>query len=321
MGFMAKKVGYLTGAVAVMTLLVGCVSTTNRQSEIYSTGLFNKKPHMKSVVAVMALENKSGFSGKWNLGEGVADLINAELLDSSKVIVLERQNLNDVVGELAWQGNNLFRPEGRVEKGRLKNAEFLIRGVITDFTVTGDSSGWFSTDAASLKAGSSKARVAIAVKLYEVGSGEVISVVKADAKSSAGMFGARINYKSVAFGGDSYFRTPLGKATEKAIARAVKQILEDLPVRDWQPRVAEVAADMIYINGGQNVRLKPGSTFLVRESARPITDPSTGNVIDLIPGKAIGRLEVMAVGESTSQARITAGHATRGDYLEAVELP
>ena len=30
------------------------------------------------------------------------------------------------------QGQDLFRREGRVERGRLKNAKFLIRGVVTD---------------------------------------------------------------------------------------------------------------------------------------------------------------------------------------------
>ena len=305
-------------ATAGIMFLTGC-TTRDRQSDVYSVGLLSSTPRMKAVVAVMDFQNKSGFSGKWNLGDGMAELLNAELLESSRVIVLERQNLRDVIDEINLQDNDLFRPEGRVERGRLKNAQFLIRGTVTDFTVTDDVSGWFSTDAFKLRAGSSRARVAIAVRVYDVENGEVITTVKADAEASTGGFGGAVKYQEVAFGGDSYFRTPLGKATEKAIAKAVKKILVALPARDWQPRVAETRGDIAYINGGQNVGIKVGQLYIIRESGRPITDPATGTVLDIIPGDVLGKLEITTVNETAAQARITEGRATRGDFLEPVK--
>ncbi len=296
----------------------GCATSSDRESAVYSVGLLSSTPRMKPVLAVMDFENRAGFTGQWNLGDGMADLLNAELLESSRVIVLERQNLGDIVNEINLQDSELFRPEGRVERGRLKNAEYLIRGTVTDFTVTDDVSGWFSTTAVKLRAGSSRARVAIAVRVYDVANGEVITTVKADAEASAGGFGGAINYKNVSFGGDSFFRTPLGKATERAIAGAVKKILVDLPAREWRPRIADVSGDTVILNGGHNVDIKTGQVYNIREPGRSITDPATGNVLDTIPGPILGKLVVFHVTKTTAQARLAEGAGSRGDFLELI---
>ena len=304
---------------AALAALTGCATSNDRENDFYTVGFFSSTPKMKPVLAVMDFENRTGFSGKWNLGDGMADLLNAELLESSRVIVLERQHLTDIVDEINLQDSDLFRPEGRAERGRLKNAEFLLRGTITDFTVTDDNSGWFSTDAFKLRAGSSKAQVAIAVRVYDVANGEVISTVKADAEASAGSFGGAVKYKEVAFGGDSYFRTPLGKATERAIASAVKEILLDLPVREWTPRIAETRGEFAFLNGGENVGLESGQVYSIREAGRPITDPATGNVIDIVPGSVLGKLVVTTVTETSAQAKILEGAGERGDFLELIK--
>ena len=41
------------------------------------------------VVAVTNFENRSGFTGQWNLGSGMADLLVAELMDSGQFTVLD----------------------------------------------------------------------------------------------------------------------------------------------------------------------------------------------------------------------------------------
>ena len=85
---------------------------------------------VKPVVAVSDFENLASPPAQWNLGRGMADLLITELLDTEKVTVLERKDLGDVVGEIVLQGKEIFRKEGRVERGRLKNAKYLLRGVM-----------------------------------------------------------------------------------------------------------------------------------------------------------------------------------------------
>lgn len=245
----------------------------------------------------------------------MTDLLVDRLLATEEVIVLERRGLGDVMEEIVRQGQNLFRPEGRAPRGRLQNAQYLIRGSITDFTVTGDSSGWFGSGKSGVRGGRQEARVALALTLTDVATGEILASVRAEQTATAGFFGAGVQYSGLAFGGDSYFRTPLGRATERALDEAVRKVLGAIPKRPWEPRVAEVLDGQVIINGGRNVGLRPGMIFEVRGEPREITDPVTGNVIDVVPGPAVGRIRVTAVKEFASQAELIDGSAKRGNVL------
>ena len=299
--------------LGALLLLCSCTSPSGSGRGFFGGG----GPVTKPVVAVMDFENKASFSGQWNLGQGMADLLVAQLMETERVVVIDRRNLRDVVGELNMQGQDLFRPEGRAERGRLLNAQYLIRGAITDFTVVGDASGWFGVkDRAVVKGRGEKARVALVISVYDVASGQVLSSVQASGDASAGGLGAQVNYRQLSFGGEAFSRTPLGKATERAMERAVKRILYEVPARPWEPRVAEVEGSEVVINGGVDVDLEPDMVFVVRDAPRAVTDPVTGNVIDVKPGKVSGRIRVHTVKETASYGVLEEGTARRGDLLE-----
>ena len=121
------------------------------------------------------------------------------------------------------------------------------------------------------------------------------------------------------FGGESFKRTPLGKATEQAMARVVNELIDVLPVDYWHPLVAECDGGVVVINGGENVGLRPGDQFIVREKPRFVTDPANGNVIDTITGKQQGRIQVQKVNRLSSTAKLAEGTAGRGQVLEPVK--
>lgn len=271
--------------------------------------------YAKPVVAVSEFENKSAFSGPWKIGAGMTDLLVERLLATEEVVVLERRALDNVMEELNRQGKNLFRLEGRAPRGRLQNAQYLIRGSITDFTVTGDSSGWFGSGKTGVRGGRQEARVTLAITLTDVATGEILASVRAEETATAGFFGASVQYSGIAFGGDSFFRTPLGRATERALDEAVRKVLGAIPKRVWEPRVADVMDGQVIINGGRNVGLRAGMIFEVRGESREITDPVTGNVIDVVPGPSVGRIRITAVKELASQAELIDGLAERGNVL------
>jgi curli biogenesis system outer membrane secretion channel CsgG len=273
---------------------------------------------VKPVVAVAEFEDLSGFKGSWNLGEDIADLLVADLLDTERMTVLERKEIQDVVGDLVRQGQELFRKEGRTEKGRLKNAQYLVRGTITDFSETTKASGGFRAPVARIFGGGARARVAIAVTLSDVATGEIISSIKAEKRVSTDGSGSETKYRGVAFGGDAFFRTPFGQATEAVMAKTVARILRDLPVEYWQPRVAEGGADEVILNGGANVRVRVGDEFRVRDAGREVTDPVTGNVIERVPGKTVGRVRVTEVNPESAHAVVLEGAPERGQVLEPV---
>ena len=303
--------------VLLAVMLGGCTHFVD-QRQVRNRPRYGAGLRFKPVVAVDEFQNRSGFSGQWDLGSGMSEMLTTQLLESDEFIVLERRNLDSVLGEIIRQGQELFRSEGRVQKGRLKNARYLISGAITDFTVVGDASGWFGYDGkAEVRGGGKKARVSLHLRLTDVQSGEVMSSVSASATASSGWFGAAVNYHKIAFGGDAFFRTPLGRATEEAIADAVRDIARDLPREYWVPRVADAGVDMVVLNGGENVGVKRGDRFVVMERGREIMDPVTGNLIEQFPGKVLGRVEVTDVKRLASHAVILEGTCFRGALLEA----
>ncbi len=273
---------------------------------------------LKPVVAVTDFENKAGFTGKWKLGEGMAELLITQLMEREDVIVLERQHLQDVIGEILLQGKELFRPEGKVKKGRLKNARYLIRGSVTDFTVGADASGWFNSPSVSIWGGGNRARVTINAYITDVESGEIIDSVEADGKVSRFALGGNVDYKAVAFGGRAFFNTPLGRATKEALREAADELVGSIPIEYWQARIAEAGPDRVILNGGADVGLEPGDQFAVRGEGRVVTDPVTGDVIDRRAGPVIGRVEVTAVRPSAAEGVLLEGRARRGDLLEPV---
>ena len=92
--------------------------------------------YVKPVVAVESFDNRAPFPLKWNLGDGMADQLLGSLARSGRVTIVSRSALPAVFQELNMQNDPRFRSEGRATPGRLKNAQYLVRGTITDFTHT-----------------------------------------------------------------------------------------------------------------------------------------------------------------------------------------
>lgn len=267
------------------------------------------------VLAVADFENRANFRGYWQLGDGFADMLVTQFLKRGDVVVLERHDLNDVLKELDLQQSAVTRKQGKSKYGHLKNVEYIVRGVITDFTVTGDASGWFSNEDVRVRGGRSKARVSMNIKVVDVETGQILTSIESSGKASSGYFGGTVNYKSIAFGGEAYYRTPLGMATREAMDKALSRLMKTLPKKEWQARIADVTGDVLIINGGKNVKLEPGTLFTAYTEGREISDPVTGNVIHRYPGQAIGRLVVTEVYEQSAAARVTEGRVKKDALL------
>jgi len=313
----ALLVRYMIPVCCLAVVLSACTTVMDDRGAV-AEPRYGSPVLLKPTVAVTDFENRANFSGRWKLGHGMAEMLTTELLDTGRFTVLERERIDGLLDEILRQGKKLFRPEGRIEQGRLKNVRYLISGAVTDFTVTGDVSGWFGVKQAKAKGRGSIARVALNVKIIDVESGEIISSVQTDAKASTGFFGAAINYKKMSFGGEAYFQSPLGRATRSAMRKALKRMLKELPREYWQPRIAEAGPDEVVINGGENVHLKEGVVFAVRDKGRDITDPISGNVIETVPGKVIGKVQVSEVKRRSARGIILDGKAYRGCFLEPV---
>ncbi len=271
---------------------------------------------IKPVVAVTDFANETGFSGQWKLGRGIPDLLVSELLATDRVIVVDRRQLNTVVSKIMRQGRDLFRKENSVEHGQLKNARYLIRGVIADFNQTKSASAWFRSSKAGAGIRGACATVMINLSIIDVETGEILCSIPAEGDAKASSKWVKFDYNNTSFGGEVFFKSPIGKATREAIRQAVFLIIQKIPFDIWKPRIAAALPDYVVVNGGRNVNLNEGDIFDVREESHPVTDPNTGNVIGRTPGKIIGRIRIISINETTSDGVVLSGEAGRGHYLE-----
>lgn len=271
------------------------------------------------VIAVTSFENRSGFEGQWRLGDGMSDLLVSELVATKKFNVVEREQFGRIVEEIERQRNPLFRPEGRTQIGRLKGAHLQIRGVINDFSQGGGSSFYVAMRKLVFGGRGYTARVSMTLVLIEVESGQILDSVQSSGTARARQAYLASSYKDVAFGGDVFFRTPLGVATREAIEDGVKAIMKAMPKEHWKPMIATVQGRSVIINGGADRCIKVGQMFIVRRPAEPVTDPGTGDVLDYLPGAKLGTIRVISVGEKLSQAVVIDGsNFSRGQPLESV---
>jgi curli biogenesis system outer membrane secretion channel CsgG len=273
-------------------------------------------------VAVASFENRSGFEGEWKIGDGMADLLVSELVKSRNFIILERGRLDSVVNEIVRQRDKLFREEGKVPAGRLKNAEYLVRGVINDFSQVEGGSLWVGIRRWLLGGGGYTARVAMTLTIVDVASGQIIDSVQCEASARARTAFMEINYKQIKFGGDQFFKTPLGIATAHAMRSGLIGITQKMPRRYWKPMIAEVTDRIIIVNGGLNRNLEVGQRYIAREAGKPVTDPATGDILQVVPGRAVGIIQITEVNETIARATAVSGAGfARGQHLESTPTP
>ncbi len=273
---------------------------------------------VKPLVSVAEFTNESGFKGSWKLGRDLSDLLMMELINSQRLIAVDRKSLGDRLSAISRQGHNLFRQEDASAPEGQKNARYLIRGIISEFTQTGSSSAWFKATSRAAPAPAERALVLIKLTVIDLESGEVISCQVAEGIIKVSAQWRRFDYSGVPLGGELFFKTPLGRATQQAITAAAQRIIRDIPYATWQPHIADATAASVLINGGENVGVREGDLFNIRAANRAVSDPSSGNIIAQAAGEIVGQIRITEVYSSTAAGIVLSGHPSPGLRLEKV---
>lgn len=269
-------------------------------------------------IAILDFENKAHFPYRWNLGQGIRDRLVDELVNSRRYTVLNRADIQDVMNELEMQKSSKFRKEGRLNKGRLKNVKYLIKGAVTDFShVAGGSLRGFIKN---FGMGTSGQMAVVSVTLYvtDVETGEVVVSRSFSDNVWAGDVDFAATYKKVTFGASSFYKTPLGEATANVIKKCIKSISTAIVREKWYPSVVKVVGDTLIFSGGVDRAIKLGSVWAAHEEGEILFDPQTGDELGRLPGRDMGRVEVIKVEGRFSHAKIIEGDFAPGQLLKIV---
>ena len=253
---------------------------------------------LKPAIAIEAFEDRSGTPDGDTAGEQIPAFLAEALIRSDRYTVIEKGNFGGLFGELRRRKDKIFgdadAPEAQTAPGH-----FTLRGIVTDFS-----------HADVTETTRTPARIAFTINLVDTDSGEVLDAIRCAAERRPPRFGPREPARPQV-GSDAFFRTPLGKATQKAIRQAVKTLNKTLPRRPWYPMIADVVGGRIVINGGRDRGLRVGQLYAVVGEGHPVTDPMTGQKLSVVPGHVIANLRITEVQEHIAFGTIIQGGDVR----------
>jgi curli biogenesis system outer membrane secretion channel CsgG len=262
-------------------------------------------------ITVTKFENRSGWSGYWDLGDAWDTVLTDMLNQTGKFIVLGETDMRGAAldeQDFAASGRTAGGKKAPVT-GQMTPAQLLVKGAITHAQGdTGSAGGGIRIKGFKIGGGGGKGEVNATIYIVDSTTGQVVASksVVGTHKRSAMDVGYATGSWGASFGGDK--KDNVGLAVQDACAEAVAFMLEQLPNITWTGSVVLVKGDKVYLNRGAREGVIVGQTFTVGE-VEVIRDPDTGEVLDESMTE-IARLSVDTVKEKLSIASITSGSAS-----------
>jgi curli biogenesis system outer membrane secretion channel CsgG len=162
------------------------------------------------------------------------------------------------------------------------------------------------------------ALVALTLRLIDGSTGQVLASASASGTASSHTLqaGATDNASGGTAGVTHLSNTPVGKAADEAIHKAIDQIARAAQRIPWSAMVIDSEDGAVYINAGSDENLKAGTTLVVWRKKKVLTDPVSGAVLDVLMDR-VGTVEVAEVRNRTSTAKKVDGDdAQKGDLVK-----
>lgn len=228
---MWKKLASAAAAAAAMALTIMATPAAAQGS---------KRP----TVAILDLDYGAinhWWSGTWDIGKGVADLIVDGLVEDGAYRVIERKRLDALLAEQNFSNSDRADPSAaKVAKlGKALGVKYLLVGSITKFGTEqkdmkvgggGWGGGKFGVGSVGTKKG--KATVAVTVRMVDTSTGEILASAKGEGVSSrsglmlgGGGGGGGGALGGIEMGSSDYKDTVLGEATELAVKQVVAKLV------------------------------------------------------------------------------------------------
>lgn len=254
--------------------------------------------------------------GGWDIGGGLAAQLVTELINSNQVILVERAILSQVLREQELAVSNLVTKETSTRVGDLLGVDYLLVGEVTEFEQkavgAGGHAGLFKGMLTKASVEYSAAHVGIDFRVIDTATGEIIHAQRVVGRAWERAAAVDITPGAVAFGGDAFHKTPLGKATRKVINEALSVTLgvinNKLQSYDWLGKIIHQNGTLLYINAGSLAGLKVGDMLSAFSIQKVLVDPETNQTIGMIENR-LGDMTVVSVSDKFSTAELKKGTA------------
>lgn len=244
-------------------LLVGCSSGEVRSSvkkednisNLRDYNTYKKNLAPKRRVVIGKVKNYSRF-GTQRTGSITKDILVSEFSNSGRFNVLERDDLDSVMEELAF--SNSLGEKSILAKQKFLDTDFVVVGSVTKYELnTTGSSSLFS------KSKEQRAEAVIELKVIDVLNGKVwtetgegSSSVKFGTVLGAGTYGSYGSLEQEAF--------------RAAVIQGVEKIVNKIDSMPWTAAVVQKTGSKIIINSGSSNNLQIGTQMNVYKQGKAI---------------------------------------------------
>jgi curli biogenesis system outer membrane secretion channel CsgG len=170
-------------------------------------------------IGVLRFTNQTA-AGWWNsnVASELSDMLASELVSTKAFSVLERKEIDAVLGEQDLSASDRVSAKTKVKMKQLKGAQYLIAGTVSAYEegVKGAGAG-VRVGPVSLGGSKEKAYIAVDMKVVDTETGEIVDARTIEATAKGKALSAGLSLRNFSLGGGGYEKTPTGKAIRACI--------------------------------------------------------------------------------------------------------
>jgi len=267
------------------------------------TGDASAREGLKKTVAVIEFKNDSGWRNYGRLGYDFSMRLSDALIQTGKVAVMNRQNLDAVMAEQNLANSGRAAQSKTAQIGKIVPAQILVKGRIMDFEKhTGSGTQGLKIKGISFGTKRETTSMGVIVQIINSATGEIIDSKRVEGEARSA--GLSVGYSGpVQINTSDFKKTPDGLALQMAIDRAVVYITNRLADVPWEGKVVTVKDGKVFINSGKNVAIEAGDTFAIYRQDEELIDPDTGISLGSERSK-IADVKVLEVKDKFSKAEV-----------------
>jgi curli biogenesis system outer membrane secretion channel CsgG len=233
------RVGYIPASKVKAASMPGRSSaSSSSSSSAASSAAASAARRMRPTAAVLDFDFgtiENWWGGNWDIGKGIADMLVEELLQTGDIRLLERKQIQSVLGEQDLANSNRADVTAgqAAALGKVLGAKLLITGTVTKFGSeehnlggsAGVMAGRFFGGAGAKK---TTANVALTARIIDSSTSEILASAKGEGKSNRkglllnGVIGGTSG--GIDMNSSDFRETILGEATEKAVTELATRL-------------------------------------------------------------------------------------------------
>ena len=170
-------------------------------------------------LGVLRFTNQTA-AGWWSgsVASDLQDMLASELVSTKAFSVLERKEIDAVLGEQDLSASGRVSNKTKVQMKKLKGAQYLVAATVSAYEEnTSGKKGGVRFKGLSLGGGKDKAYIAVDLKVIDTETGEITDARTIEASAKGSALGAGLSLRNFSVGGESYKKTPTGKAIRACI--------------------------------------------------------------------------------------------------------